>query len=142
MKSIIFLSLLFSFGIQAEVVTINLTNLGGEKGQIGLAAFDNIDAFPERTNQAVLSKFFPLTTSSEETVVTMELKPGRYALALFLDANKNQKLDTNIVGAPKERFGFSNNPRILFGAPNFNECDFEVVAGKDMVLSVRMINLF
>lgn len=142
MKTIICLALLLSFGVQAETVTINLTNLGGEKGQIALAAFDNADAFPDRTNQAVLSKFIPLNTSSNETTLTVELKPGRYALALFLDANKNQKLDTNIVGAPKERFGFSNNPRILFGAPNFNECDFEVVAGKDQVLSIRMINFF
>ena len=89
-----------------------------------------------------MSEFFPLDTNSNATTLTVELKPGKYALALFLDANKNKKLDTNIVGAPKERFGFSNNPRILFGAPNFNECDFEVLPGKSQDLTVRMIKLF
>ena len=75
-------------------------------------------------------------------ILTLELRPGRYALALFLDANKNQKLDTNMVGAPKERFGFTNNPKIMFGAPNFSECEFEVVAGKKQLQSIRMINFF
>jgi uncharacterized protein (DUF2141 family) len=142
MKNFILLFALISFGAQAEIVTLKLTNLGGEKGQIAVAAFDDADAFPDRSNQAVLSKFFALSTSSSETTVTLDLKPGRYALALFLDANKNQKLDKNLVGAPKERFGFSNNPRITFGAPNFNECDFEVVSGKKQVLSIRLINFF
>jgi uncharacterized protein (DUF2141 family) len=142
MKTLILLASLISFGVQAETVTLKLTNLGGEKGQIAVAAFDNADSFPDRSNQAVLTKFFPLVTSLSETTLTLELKPGRYALALFLDANKNQKLDKNIVGAPKERFGFSNNPKITFGAPNFNECEIEVLPGKKQVLSIRMINFF
>ena len=142
MKTLMLLASLISLGVQAETVTLKLTNMGGEKGQIAVAVFDNTDAFPDRSNQAILSKFFPLNTSSNETTLTVELRPGRYALALFLDANKNQKLDTNMVGAPKERFGFTNNPKIIFGAPNFSECEFEVLSGKKQVQSIRMINFF
>ena len=142
MKTLMLLASLISLGVQAETVTLKLTNMGGEKGQIAVAVFDNTDAFPDRSNQAILSKFFPLNTSSNETTLTLELRPGRYALALFLDANKNQKLDTNMVGAPKERFGFTNNPKIIFGAPNFSECEFEVLPGKKQVQSIRLINFF
>ena len=53
MKTLILLASLISFGVQAETVTLKLTNLGGEKGQIAVAAFDNADSFPDRSNQAV-----------------------------------------------------------------------------------------
>lgn len=43
--------------------------------------------------------------------------PGVYGLALYHDANGNEKIDRNALGIPKEGFGFSNNPRILFSAP-------------------------
>lgn len=43
--------------------------------------------------------------------------PGVYGLALYHDANGNGKIDRNAIGIPKEGFGFSNNPRILFSAP-------------------------
>ncbi len=43
--------------------------------------------------------------------------PGFYGLALYHDANGNGKIDRNAIGIPKEGFGFSNNPKILFSAP-------------------------
>lgn len=134
--------LLLSSLAQAEQVTLKISNMGGEKGQLAVAVFSNPDAFPDRSQEAVLSKFFALPGGVTETTVSIDLKPGRYALATFLDQNKNQKLDTNMVGAPKERFGFSQNPRILFSAPNFAECAFEVEAGQKQVLSLRLNKLF
>ena len=133
---------LFSCLAQAEQVTLKISNMGGEKGQLAVAVFNDPDAFPDRAKDAVLSTFFPLAGGLNETSVTIELRPGRYALASFLDQNKNQKLDTNIVGAPKERFGFSQNPRIMFSAPNFAECAFEVQSGQKQVLSLRLNKLF
>lgn len=46
------------------------------------------------------------------------LPSGSYAVALFHDENGNGKLDKRF-GIPLEGFGFSNNPRILFGPPSF-----------------------
>ena len=135
-------SLLFSLIAQAEQVTLKISNMGGEKGQLAVAVFNDPNAFPDRASDAVLSTFFPLAGGVNEASVTIELKPGRYALATFLDKNKNQSLDTNIVGAPKERFGFSQNPRIMFSAPNFAECAFEVQSGQKQVLSLRLNKLF
>jgi len=141
-KRLLVLVLLFSFAAQAEVVSLKISNMGGVKGQLAFAVFSDPDAFPDQTSGAALTKFVALPESLNETTVTIDLKPGRYALATFLDQNKNQKLDTNIVGAPKERFGFSRNPRITFSAPNFAECEFEVVANKNQILSIRLNKLF
>ncbi|UCD25827.1 MAG: DUF2141 domain-containing protein, partial [Gemmatimonadota bacterium] len=46
--------------------------------------------------------------------------------------------DTGLLGVPTEGFGFSNNPRIGFGAPSFESCRIrfdqpEVVLTIDMM---------
>lgn len=56
------------------------------------------------------------------------IPPGHYALAIFHDANANQKLDT-FMGIPREGFGFSRNPTIRFGAPRFDKVSIELAPG-------------
>ena len=56
----------------------------------------------------------------------MDLAPGKYAISIIHDENNNDKLDTNFIGIPKEGFGFSNNPRIMFGPPSFEKASFEI----------------
>lgn len=136
--SFFFLSLL----AQAEVVTLKITNLGGEAGQMAIAVFDDPDSFPDRANEARVKKTQVVRQGSQEMEVELDLKPGRYAIATFLDHNNNQILDTNMVGAPKERFGFSRNPKINFSAPNFAECAFEVGSQKSTQQSIRLIKFF
>ena len=49
---------------------------------------------------------------------------GEYAIKIFHDENENEKLDTNFMGVPKERFGFSNNVMGRFGPPTFDQARF------------------
>ena len=49
-----------------------------------------------------------------------KLLPGDYGVVAIHDENKNQKLDRNFAGIPKEGFGFANNPRVRFSAPPFS----------------------
>lgn len=54
-----------------------------------------------------------------------DVAAGRYALTLFHDENDNGQLDM-LLGIPREGFGFSRNPKVRFGAPKFNQVDFDV----------------
>lgn len=65
------------------------------------------------------------------------LKPGTYGVALFRDLNGNKKLDRNLLGAPSEPFGFSNNPVIGFSAPEFEDFKFEF-DGKSREIHIRL----
>ena len=134
LKFIVLCSMVSAFSVQAETVTLNFSNLGSETGQLAVAVFSDPDAFPDQASGALLTAFYPLNTP-----VTLDLKPGHYALATYLDANMNRRLDKNIIGIPKERFGFSKNPRVTTSAPNFSECEFEVVEGKDQELFIRLV---
>ncbi|WP_232279356.1 DUF2141 domain-containing protein [Psychromonas ingrahamii] len=54
-----------------------------------------------------------------------DILPGKYAMAVIHDENTNGKLDTNLIGVPKEGFGFSNNAKALLSAPSFSAPSFE-----------------
>ena len=55
-----------------------------------------------------------------------DIPAGRYALKVYHDANGNDRLDKGLFGIPKERYGFSNNPKVRGGMPPFERSAFEV----------------
>lgn len=134
MKSILTLILTFSILPIAsanqqldESVQLNLlvSGLNNSKGNLMLAIYDNPQAFPSHPDLAFrLGKVKAMEGSMG--IGFPEFKPGIYAIAVFQDENENGKLDTNIVGMPKEPFGFSNNPKINFRAPTFDEAKIEL----------------
>ncbi len=60
------------------------------------------------------------------------LPRGRYAIKAHLDSNADGRINLNLLGIPKEKYGLSQNVRGKFGLPPFEEAAFEI--GK---LSVR-----
>ena len=66
--------------------------------------------------------------------------PGRYAIALLDDANRNGKADMALF-LPREGFGFSRNAAARFGPPKFAAAAFDV--GTDEVsIPIRMRYMF
>lgn len=68
-----------------------------------------------------------------------DVAPGEYAIAVYHDKNDNDKLDKNMVGYPREPFGFSNNYRPVVSAPDFQDCAFEH-SEKGKVVSIKLID--
>ena len=66
--------------------------------------------------------------SNARGIIFRDVPPGRYALAVFHDANANRRLDT-FMGIPREGFGFSRNPVIRFGAPRFDKVNIDISPG-------------
>lgn len=58
------------------------------------------------------------------TVTLTGLKPGRYAAQIFYDENGNGKLDRALFGIPKEGVGFSNDAKIRWSPPKWEEAVF------------------
>lgn len=72
------------------------------------------------------------------TMVFKGVRPGRYAIALLHDENANGKADRAALMIPTEGFGFSRDAKVRFGPPKFREAAFDVVAGEDERLVIRM----
>ena len=66
-----------------------------------------------------------------------DLPHGEYAVKIFQDENENQKLDTNFVGIPKEKFGFSNNVIHRFGPSSYEESLFRFDA-EEATIEIEM----
>ncbi|MES2370531.1 DUF2141 domain-containing protein [Thiobacillus thioparus] len=49
----------------------------------------------------------------------------------------NGKLDTNLLGIPKEGYGFSNDAKASLGAPTFSAASFPY-EGKNLELKISL----
>lgn len=58
------------------------------------------------------------------TVTLAGLPPGRYAAQVYYDENGNRKIDRALFGIPREGVGFSNDARIRFAPPKWEEAVF------------------
>ena len=67
---------------------------------------------------------------------SLEIPAGTYAIGYYIDANENEKLDTNFVGIPKEEFGFSNNVMGTFGPPKFEAASFLLDQHKKIIMEL------
>jgi uncharacterized protein (DUF2141 family) len=135
------MTLLLAEAAMAASVKFQVTQTMNKKGKVYLAIFDDARYFPTTSSRALVSKIVEVSTTQSNIDVYVELPEGHYAVSFFLDENGNGKIDKNVMGIPKERFGFSNNPRILTGPPNFSEAEIEVVAQKN-VFPLKLIKLF
>jgi uncharacterized protein (DUF2141 family) len=103
-------------------LTIHINDLRNNNGHI---------QFELSNEQEVRVVAFTRSISDKKCRIVIEnLKPGKYSFKYFHDENKNEKLDTNILGIPKEGFGFSNNPSMTFGPPSFDKTIFELNESK------------
>ncbi len=55
-----------------------------------------------------------------------DLRHGEYAIQVFHDANANEELDSSWMGAPKEHYGFSNNPPRRLGPAKWKDAKFTI----------------
>lgn len=123
-----------SFAQNAKV-TVNIRGLISSNGKVFVALFDNKNGFPDNAAKHAYSTNI-IAPVDKQASFTISLPSGTYAISVFHDANNNQELDKNWVGYPKEKFGFSNNPKVTISAPNFEECSFKV--DKDMVINIDL----
>jgi uncharacterized protein (DUF2141 family) len=120
----------------AASLKVEITNVKSGKGKLLIGIYKPGGKFTD--GKPVASKIIEVDSKSNQTA-TFDLAPGRYALALYHDLNSNNVMDKNLVGIPKEPYGFSRDFRPKFSAPSFEDCAFELPAtGKS--ISVKLTN--
>lgn len=65
------------------------------------------------------------------------VEQGTYGIKIYIDKNNNNKFDFNIIGIPKEQFGFSNDAISLLGPPSFKNASFDVVDNKTIYIKMK-----
>lgn len=107
----------------SETLTVRVSNISEVKGNLMVAVFNAEKKFPEES-VALQRLVIPVSATTTKFTIKNLTEGAHYALAIYHDKNKNEKLDKNFIGLPTERYGFSNNARGVFGPPSFEEASF------------------
>ena len=111
-------------------LTVKVENVSPRGGNVRVALC-NAQNY-EGDHDPVTDKVLPAVTG--ETIVVLEaVPPGTYAIKMFQDFNKNGEFDTNWLGLPLEKYGFSNDARPLFSEPPFSKTRFELHPGANTI---------
>ncbi|MEG3147319.1 DUF2141 domain-containing protein [Sphingomonas sp. RT2P30] len=110
------------------VLHVDVSNVRGHTGTV------HVDI----CTQAQFLKDCPRSADAAAVVgvtrVTLNgLPPGRYAAQVFYDENGNHKVDRALFGIPKEGVGFSNDAKIRFSPPKWEEAMFDYDGGSRVI---------
>ena len=105
---------------------IKINNLESNKGPIYIRILD------ENENPVIVGTSTVINYSAE--ISFDSISPGRYAIQFFHDENENQKMDFNLIGIPKEKFGSSNNVKPLLGPPKFEKMLINLNQNKKIII--------
>ena len=135
-------SLVAMFEMQASELIINLSDQK-KAGTLMLAIYNNAEAFEgsvvkEKRSEIGVFKGLELYLEPQDsTQLSTEIPDGEYAIAFFIDANGNKKLDKNFLGIPKEQYGFSNNAMGTLSAPTFEQAKFTVTGNTTQNIKLK-----
>lgn len=136
---IISLLSIFTFGSVEQVpLTLKLTNVQTTSGTIRIGIYTKKNRFPDE-DDIYQHRIYNVPSVGSILIKIKDLPYGEYAIALAHDENGNTKMDYKLLGMPKEPFGFSNNVRPVFTAPDFEECAFEY-SEKINEIKVKLLN--
>lgn len=124
----LFMAPLSFLGAQSAL-TVEILNLKNNKGVVLIDLMDE----NEESVRDTICEIHDLRC----TTVFKDLKNGSYAIRYFHDENEDHELDTNILGIPKEGFGFSNDAMGKFGPKDFSEWLFEVKGDTRITMTTK-----
>lgn len=123
---IVTLSIFSLLGLHAQEtnknITVNVSNISSNEGNVSIALYDSESNFLKKPLQGQRVNIENNTC----TVTFKNVPEGTYAISLYHDENGNGKMDTNFMHIPKEDYGCSNNARGFMGPPKWEDAKFEL----------------
>jgi uncharacterized protein (DUF2141 family) len=104
---------------ETKMITLEITATGfkNNNGQAILNVFKTSDGFPGNFSKAYQS--YKGKIQGNAITFNIEIPIGIYAFSCVHDENKNNEMDKNFIGLPKEGAGLSNYKEK--GFPSFNK---------------------
>ena len=120
---------------------VTVTGLRNDKGHVAAALFNSDKGFPDEDKHAVAQQIGAIKNRTVSLVFD-GVTPASYGIALLHDENKNDKLDSNRFGFPREGYGVSNNPRPSRRSPKFSDARFTVSpTNKEQTVEIKIVYL-
>ena len=129
-------TIVFFNNLKCAELVIKILNIEEKKGSIHFALYDNPEFFPENEGKKIGFKKM-VTELVDEQVIITDLKESFYAIAIYHDQNSNNKFDT-FLSIPQEKFGFSNDAKVFFGPPSFDEAAFYLKKNQRLKIEISL----
>ena len=116
-------------------LAILVTGLKNDKGDVKIGLFNSRESWDgkeEKYKGAIIK-----IENKKAKWIIENLPFGEYAVKAFHDEDGDDKVDTNFLGISKERFGFSNNMKVLFSPPGYEKAKF-LFNSQDMQIEIKL----
>lgn len=132
---ILFVFMMLNSGENNPTLKLTIENINSIEGEIVIGIFNTHEYFLQKGK--AIKNYKIKVTRKTETIIINNLPKGSYAISLYHDKNLDGICNLNLLGIPKEPYGFSNNFKPRFSAPDFNDCKFDL--SKDLNLKIRLL---
>ncbi|MEM7437048.1 MAG: DUF2141 domain-containing protein [Myxococcota bacterium] len=117
-----------------NTLTVQVNGIREPGARLACALFWKNKGFPRKHRRALRRTWVDVESTDVDggsaSCVFKRTGLGEYAVSVFLDMNKNGKLDTNAIGSPSEPWGVSRNAKSKrFGPPIFKDAKFDYAGG-------------
>ncbi len=132
----LFIYFLFLSDLKSAELVIKILNIEENNGLIHFAIYDKPEFFPENEGKKIGFKK-KITELINDQVTITDLEESFYAVAIYHDKNSNNKFDT-FLSIPQEKFGFSNDAKVFFGPPSFDEASFFLEKNQRLKIEISL----
>jgi len=132
----LFIYFLFLSDLKSAELVIKILNIEENNGLIHFAIYDKPEFFPENEGKKIGFKK-KITELTNDQVTIKDLEESFYAVAIYHDKNSNNKFDT-FLSIPQEKFGFSNDAKVFFGPPSFDEASFFLEKNQRLKIEISL----
>ena len=134
--SLVLIFLLNFSSIKAGKIKILVSNIDQNKGIIHYGIYDNAEFFPNEKGK-LLGGFKNVSDVVKTGITIDDLKESNYAIAIYHDQNSNNEFDT-FFAIPTEKYGFSNNAKVFFGPPKFDDASIFVGENETIEIDIEL----
>ncbi len=141
-KLVVVLIILFVKSVHGQEVPVKfeIDNLRNADGSIIVSVYKDSESFDDGIPD--FRQTFSKTENMKDGTFQAQilLLPGIYGLVFLDDENDDGEMTNNLLGLPKEGFGFSNYYLSGFKKPKFSDFSFELTEdGKSMKIKLRYL---
>ena len=119
-------------------IIVEVDNIIDNKGIVLSQLFHNPNYFPTKSDKA-FKKTSGNIVNKTSRIIYVNVPFGEYAITVHHDEDNNGFMNRNFIGYPKEGYGLSNNPTIIFKLPTYDECKFKLNS-KVKIIHIKMKN--
>jgi len=115
--------------IQAQNLELNISNVNNKRGHIQIMVFKDAESY--KTDDPIsITRFSKKTLKDGKLKICMQVPKGIFGVILLDDENDTEEMEYNILGLPKEGFGFAGYYHRGIRRPNFDNFKFTIAEEK------------